>query len=125
MTKRPTQLAKVALRCAKQALPKYSSKFSRHDFDQAQLFAVLVLKAFFKTDYRGIIELLEDFSELRDALGLAEKLPHYSVLCRAEQKLLKKGLSSQFKRPSSIEPVLWVLLTTQEMHCDTIDRELE
>lgn len=118
MTKRPIKLARIALKCAKQALPRYSSKFSRRDFDQAQLFAVLVLKAFFKTDYRGIIELLEDFSDLRRTLGLNDKLPHYSVLCRAEQRLLKKGLSSQFKKPSSIEPALWVLLTTQEIEAN-------
>src|SRR5205085_10035448 len=33
---------------------------------------VLALKTFFKTDYRGVVKLLEDFAELRQVLGLSE-----------------------------------------------------
>ena len=93
MTKSPRAVAREALRLAQEALPAYSSKFSRKDFTQHQLFAVLALKTFFKTDYRGVIQLLKDFAELRQDLGLA-KAPPYSTLCYAEQRLLKKGSSS-------------------------------
>jgi hypothetical protein len=93
MTKSPRAVAREALRLAREALPAYSSRFSRKDFTQHQLFAVLALKTFFKTDYRGVTQVLEDFSELRQELGLA-KVPHYSTLCKAEQRLLKKGSSS-------------------------------
>src|SRR5437764_6653644 len=93
MTKSPRAVAREALRVAQGALPAYSSKFSRQDFTQHQLFALLALKAFFKTDYRGTAQLLKDFAELRDDLGLAD-VPHYSTLCYAEQRLLKKGGSS-------------------------------
>jgi hypothetical protein len=86
-------VAREALRLAQEALPAYSSKFSRQDFTQHQLFALLALKTFFKTDYRGLIRMLEDFAELRQDLGL-DKVPHYSTLCYAERRLLKKGRSS-------------------------------
>ena len=101
MTRSPRAVAREALRLAQQALPAYSSKFSRKDFTQHQLFALLALKTFFKTDYRGVIQLLDDFAELREDLGLA-KAPHYSTLCYAEQRLLKKGSSScSSSRPPS------------------------
>jgi hypothetical protein len=93
MTKSPRAVAREALRLAEEALPAYSSKFSRKDYTQHQLFAILALKTFFKTDYRGVIQLLQDFAELRQELGLAE-LPHYSTLCYAAGRLLKKGSSS-------------------------------
>lgn len=90
MTKSPRAVAQEALRLARDAMPAYSSKFSRRDFTQHQLFALLALKTFFKTDYRGLIQMLKDFCELRDDLGL-EKIPHYSTLCKAVRRLLKKG----------------------------------
>jgi hypothetical protein len=92
MTKSPRGVAREALRLARAALPPYSSKYSRQDFTQHQLFALLALKTFFKTDYRGVIAFFDDFAELRTDLGL-KKVPHYSTLCYAEQRLLKKGKS--------------------------------
>jgi hypothetical protein len=92
MTRSPVALARMALRVARDALPAYSSKFSKRSFTQHQLLAILVLRQFFRTDYRGIVALLDDFSELRRELSLT-KVPHYSTLCYAEQRLLKKGLS--------------------------------
>ena len=91
MTKSPRAVAREALRLAQARLPAYSSKFSRKDFTQHQLFACLALKTFFKTDYRGVARLLADFAELREELGLA-KVPHYSTLCYAAGRL-KKGSS--------------------------------
>jgi hypothetical protein len=90
MTKSPRAVVQEALRLARDAMPAYSSKFSRKDFTQHQLFALLAVKTFFKTDYRGLIQMLVDFRELRDDVGL-EKVPHYSTLCKALQRLLKKG----------------------------------
>src|SRR5690242_16318785 len=93
MTKSPRAVAREALRLAKDALPAYSSKYSRKDFTQHQLFAVLALKAFLRTDYRGVAQFLDDFAEIRSDLGLS-KVPNFSTLCYAEQRLLKKGSSS-------------------------------
>jgi hypothetical protein len=91
MTKSPLALARTALGVAQKALPSYSSNYSRHDFTQPQLFTLLVLRQFFRTDYRGLISMLEDWSDVRNLLAL-KKLPHYSTLCYAERRLLKKGL---------------------------------
>ena len=99
MTKSPRAVAKEALRLAQEVLPAYSSKYSRKDYTQHQLFAVLALKTFLKTDYRGVAQVLADFAELREDLGLAAA-PHYSTLCYAARRLLKKGSSS----PSSTVP---------------------
>jgi hypothetical protein len=103
MTKSPVALAREALKVGRNGLAPYSNRFSRKDFTQPQLFAILVLRQFFKTDYRGIVQLLADLSDLRDALGL-KKVPHYSTLCYAEGRLLKRGLSSRFSELFS--PVL-------------------
>jgi hypothetical protein len=93
MTKSPRAVAREALRLARQSLPAYASKFSRQDYTQHQLFALLALKTFFKTDYRGLAQMLDDFAELREDLGLTAT-PHYSTLCYAAKRLLKKGNSS-------------------------------
>jgi len=91
MTKSPLALAKVAFQTAKDSLPAYSHPFSPRRFTQHQLFAILVLRQFLKTDYRGIIQMLKDFSDLRKVLDL-KQIPHYSTLCYAEKRLIKKGL---------------------------------
>jgi hypothetical protein len=93
MTKSPRAVAREALRLARESLPAYSSKYSRKDFTQHQLFAVLAVKAFLKTDYRGVVAVLDDFAELRADLGL-KKVPDHSTLCYAEARLLKGGPTS-------------------------------
>jgi hypothetical protein len=92
MTKSPLALAKLAFQTAQQTLPPYSDLRSRHDFTQAQIFALLVLRQFFKTDYRGIIRILQDTPGIQNVLGLT-KLPHFTTLQKAHQRMLKKTLS--------------------------------
>jgi hypothetical protein len=103
MTNSPVKLARTALATAQKALPKYSAIKSRHDFTQAQLIAILTLRQFFKTDYRGIQRLLCDFSDLRKELDL-KKVPHYTTIQKAQQRLIKKGLGTDFKVPFSVLP---------------------
>ena len=107
MTKSAVRLAREALAVGRVALPPYSSRFSRHDFTQAQLFALLTLKQFLRTDYRGVVAAVAEWGELRRVLGLG-KVPHYSTLCYAERRLLagaeKGGPSRGRKRPSSAGP---------------------
>jgi len=101
MTKSPLALARAALAAAAEALPKYSSKYSKHDFTQHQLFALLALREFLKTDYRGLEALLRDWSDLRQALGLA-KVPDHSTLQKAAVRLLeKKGPPPSSPPPSA------------------------
>jgi hypothetical protein len=100
MTKSPRAVAQEALRLAQGALPAYSSVRSRKDFTSHQLFAILALKAFLKTDYRGVVAFLADCAELRGDLGVT-KVPHHSTLCKAQQRLLKGGPSwTSSKAPS-------------------------
>ena len=103
-TRSPVALAKKALQVARQAVPAYSSKYSRRDFTQHQLLAVLALEQFFKTDDRGMAALLEDLSDLRDALGLGPKVPHHTTLFHARRRLAKKGASDSSSTRSSTTP---------------------
>ena len=106
MTKSPQALARTALRVAEEALDAYSSAKSRHDFTQPQIFAILVLKRFFQTDYRGIAQILKDFPELQKTLRL-KKVPHFTTLQKAEARLLKKGLLTYSNgAPSSAQDFL-------------------
>ena len=91
--RRREHLVGHADRLAQESLPAYSAARSRKDSTQHQLFAIPAPKTFLKTDYRGAEAFLKDFAELRDDLGL-KKVPHYSTLDYAEQRLLKKGSSS-------------------------------
>lgn len=99
MTKSPVSVARMAHRLGSESFPPYSSRFSRKDFTQAQLFAILALREFFRTDFRGIIEILGDFSDLRRVLKL-KKVPHYSTLCYAHERLLKKMAPTPSLTPS-------------------------
>lgn len=100
MTKSAVRLAREALAVGRRSLPPYACRRSRHEFTQAQLFAILVLRQFLRTDYRGITTLLAEWSDLRRVLGL-RKVPHYSTLCYAARRLLvdaEKG--APFAAPS-------------------------
>ena len=89
MTQSPLAFTQKALEVARAALPAYSSKFSKKDFTWHQHVALLALKAFLKTDYRGVAAFLRDWSDLRHALGLT-KVPHYTTLQKAATRLKKK-----------------------------------
>ncbi len=52
---------RAAYALAREALPRYSGKFSRHDFTRPRLFACLVLREHQKKSYRGVEALLRDF----------------------------------------------------------------
>jgi len=86
-SKSPRKVALAALDVGKEALPDYSHRFSPKVFTQAQLFACLVLKEFFRTDYRGIVAILADSPDLRQVMGL-KKTPHFTTVQKASQRLL-------------------------------------
>ncbi len=93
MTKSPLDLAREAYTVGKLGLSEFSSKFSRKDFRQAQLFALLVLRQFFNADYRKTMQMVLEWSDLREVLEL-QKVPHWTTLEKAEKRMLKKGLSA-------------------------------
>src|SRR4051812_12942789 len=88
-TKSPLAVARRALRAGAAALPPYSHRFSPRTYTQPQLFACLALKAFFKTDYRGVAQLLADLTDLAAALGL-RSAPHFTTLHKAGKRLLRQ-----------------------------------
>jgi hypothetical protein len=102
-TKSPIALAKAALAAGKRALPDYAHRFSPHKFTQPQLFAILALRQFLKTDYRGVVQVLREWSDLRQVLGLTE-VPNYSTLCYAQRRLLKKTASRGSSTPRLKKP---------------------
>jgi Transposase DDE domain len=88
LTKSPTRVARAALAVATKVLRPYAHKYSPKLYTQPQLFVCLVLKTFFKTDYRGITVLLRDLPELREASGL-RGVPHFTTLQKASRRLLR------------------------------------
>jgi Transposase domain (DUF772) len=102
-TRSPVALARKALEVTRQAVPAYASKYSKKDFTQHQLLAILALEQFFKTDDRGMVALLADLSDLRDALRL-KKVPHHTTLFHARQRLAKKGALRACSARSSRTP---------------------
>ena len=89
MTDSPLAFAQKAVAVARAALPAHSCKFSRKDFTQHQLVALLAVKAFLRTGYRGLVAYLRDWAELREALGLS-KVPHFTTAQKALRRLEKK-----------------------------------
>ena len=87
-SKSPRKVALVALDVGKEALPQYSHLFSPKKYTQPQLFACLVLREFYKADYRGICGILADNPTLRDIIGLKE-VPHWTTIQKASRRLLR------------------------------------
>lgn len=92
MTKSPLEFARLALSVGKKSLAPYSTKYSRKDFIQAQHFAMLALRQFFKADYRGTVQMIAEWTDLREVLEL-QQVPHWTTLEKAHKRLLKKGVS--------------------------------
>lgn len=74
------QVIQLAMRLSQPHLADYGSNKSRHDFTQRQLLSCLVLRAYLKTTYRGVLEVLAASASLRACLGLTDKLPHFTTL---------------------------------------------
>jgi hypothetical protein len=96
-------VARTALEAAERVLPFYTHPNSPKKFTQHQLFACLVLKNFWKTDYRGVVAHLADHQELREVLRLSS-VPHFTTLQKASRHLLAAA------------PVRRVLESTIRMH---------
>lgn len=88
LTKSPLRVAREALAAATDTLRPYAHKYSPKKYTQPQLFACLVLKTFFKTDYRGVATHLAEHSDLRAILRLQE-VPHFTTLQKTSRRLLR------------------------------------
>ena len=92
-TKSPRKVAVAAYKIAKSSLPQYAHRFNPKKFTQPQLFVCLVLKTFFRTDYRGITAILNDSPDICKAFGLA-MVPHFTTLQKASKKLLRFSVAN-------------------------------
>jgi len=74
------RVVELAMRLGRRHLADYGATTSRHDFTQRQLMTCLILRAYLKTTYRGVLDLLASSPNLRQQMGLADKLPHFTTL---------------------------------------------
>ena len=88
-SKSPNDVAQLAYITAQRCVPAYRHEFSPKKFTQDQLVACLVLKEFFRTDYRGLAEILKDSSDLKRILEL-ETIPHFTTFQKAAHAILQK-----------------------------------
>src|SRR3954453_3736158 len=87
-SKSPRKVMRAAYEVAGEALPGYASKWSRHDFTLAQLFACLAVKELLKRSYRGAEEVLRDSPGWLKEIGL-RRAPDHNTLWRAADYLLR------------------------------------
>ena len=98
-SKSPKRVTQAAYHVAKDAPPQYSHRFSPRKFTQPQIFVCLVLKIFFKTDYRGIVTILNDCPDLCKTFNLSV-IPHFTTLQKASKKLLCLNIANQLLESS-------------------------
>src|SRR5258708_38716021 len=93
--------ARVALEVATQVLPPYRTRFSKHQFTQPQLLAVLRLMRYEDWTFREAETRLREHQELRAALKLREG-PDYTTLDRFLRRLddvtVERGLGETVRR---------------------------
>src|SRR5229473_6801371 len=93
--------ARVALEVATQVLPLYRTRFSKHQFTQPQLLAVLCLMRFEDWTFREAETRLREHQELRAALQLPA-VPDYTTLYRFLRRLeddtVDRGLRETVRR---------------------------
>jgi hypothetical protein len=78
--------ARIALQVSKAVLPRYRSHFSKHQFNQPQLLAILCLMRYEDWTFREAEVRLGEHRELRQALGLGS-VPDFTTLYRFLQRL--------------------------------------
>ncbi len=78
--------ARIALHVCRAVLPRYRSRFSKHQFTQPQLLAILCLMRYEDWTFREAEVRLGEHRELRQALGLVS-VPDFTTLYRFLQRL--------------------------------------
>jgi len=91
-SKSPRKVALAALRVAQRELSDFGHPNSPQTYTRPQLLACLVLKTFFRTDYRGIVAILDDAPSLCQAIGL-RRVPHFTTLQKASARLLRSAVA--------------------------------
>src|SRR6202035_1628031 len=87
--------ARIALQVSRAVLPRYRSRFSKRQFTQPQLLAILCLMRYEDWTYREAEVRLAEHSELRHALHLATVPDHtalYRFLRRLDEAAIDRAL---------------------------------
>ncbi len=93
--------ARVALQVATAVLPPYRSRFSKHQFSQPQLLAVLCLMRYEDWTFRETEVRLREHRELRRALRLPSVPDHttlYRFLKRLDEQKINQALGEAARR---------------------------
>ena len=94
LSKSPRRVLLAAYAVAKDALGDYTHRCSPKKFTQPQLMACLILKEFFKTDYRGIEAILKDSPHLVSAIEM-KAVPHFTTLQKTASRLTRKAMADR------------------------------
>ena len=78
--------ARIALQVSRAVLPRYRSRFSKHQFTPPQLLAILCLMRYEDWTFREAEVRLGEHRELRQSLGLTS-VPDFTTLYRFLQRL--------------------------------------
>src|SRR3954471_15733653 len=87
-SKSPRKVMRTAYDVARESLPQYACKWSRHDFTLPQLFACLAVKELLKRSYRGAEAVLADSPDWLADVCLT-RAPDHNALWRAASFLLR------------------------------------
>src|SRR6202790_220742 len=85
--------ARIALQVGRAVLPRYRSRFSKRQFTQPQLLAVLCLMRYEDWTFRETEVRLTEHAELRRALRLGS-VPDYTTLYRFLKRLDEQQINA-------------------------------
>src|SRR5271157_1982359 len=74
-----------------------SLNYGRKGHARPQILAQLIVRQFFETEYRAIIQIVAEVADLQRTVGHRNR-PQYSTLCYAVTPILKKGLATACSR---------------------------
>ena len=113
-------LARHAVTIARLVLPRYRSKFSKHQFTQPQLLALLCVMRYEDWTFREAEVRLREHRELRRALGL-RTVPNYTTLYRFLHRVDETALRTAVGVVAHVDPLAQVVDRHRCRHAGTPD----
>jgi len=91
------KLIKQTVNISKRLLPAYSSKFSKREYKQYQLFVILLYKVWVNVSYRDVIEIISSNPSFLALLSLLE-IPHFTTIQKFYKRINMKLVASVFNK---------------------------
>ncbi len=82
-------------------IPLYSSEYSRRDYTQHQLLAILILKVYFRAGYRDILDEIQTMDILKTKIGLT-RIPHHTTLYRFFARFDSKSFQKVYRAVTAL-----------------------